>query len=183
MLPQIEEIKRKRKALGITQFKLAKLVGVSQSLIAKLESGKLDPSYSNAKKIFLTLEKMEVSGDKKIRNVMNDRLYKVEISDTVKSAVNLMKRNGISQLPVFDGKNNVGSISEKTILDKLSSGENMNSLVNTDVGEMMDGPLPTVNEDLPIKAAAQLLQYSQGLLVLRKGKFVGFVAKADLLKS
>src|SRR3989344_9147462 len=183
MLPQIEEIKRKRKGLNITQFKLAKLVGVSQSLIAKLESGRLDPSYSNAEKIFAALEKLEVSDSKKVKNVMNGKVYKVEISDTVKAAINLMKKNGISQLPVFDGKNNVGSISEKTILDKLAAGESMDSLVGNKVEEMMDGPFPTVDEDLPVKAAAQLLQYSQGLLVLRKGRFVGFVTKADLLKG
>ncbi len=183
MLPDITEIKKKRKVLNITQFKLAKLVGVSQSLIAKLESGKLDPSYSNVKRIFLALEKMEISDSKKVRNVMNDKLFRVEISDTVKSAIGLMKRNGISQLPVFDGKNNVGSISEKTILDKLASGESMDSVVNDIVEEIMDGPLPTVDEDLPVKAAAQLLQYNQGLLVLRKSKFIGFVTKADLLKG
>ena len=92
MLPQIEEIKRKRKVLNITQFKLAKLVGVSQSLIAKLESGKLDPSYSNAKKIFLALEKMETSDSKKVKNVMTNKILKVEISDTVKTAINSMKK-------------------------------------------------------------------------------------------
>ncbi len=183
MLPQIEEIKRKRKVLNITQFKLAKLVGVSQSLIAKLESGKLDPSYSNAKKIFLALEKMETSDSKKVKNVMTNKILKVEISDTVKTAINSMKRNGISQLPVFDGKNNVGSLSEKKILDKLASGEKMDYLVNSTIEEVMDGPLPSVDEDLHVKAAAQLLQYSQGLLVLRKGKFIGFVTKADLLKG
>ena len=183
MLPQIEEIKRKRMALGITQFKLAKLVGVSQSLIAKLESGNLDPSYSNAKKIFLALEKMEVADSKKVRNVMSNKLFKVGISDTVKIAINLMKRKGISQLPIFDGENNVGSISEKTVLDRLASGEDMDSLVTGRVEEIMDGTFPTVDEDLPVKAAAQLLQYSQGLLVLSKGKFIGFVTKADILKG
>ncbi len=183
MLPHIEEIKKKRRVLGITQFKLAKLVGVSQSLIAKLESGKLDPSYSNAKKIFLVLEKLEISDSKKVGVVMSNKILSVEVSDTVKSAISLMKRNEVSQLPVFDSKNNVGSISEKTILDRLASGENMDSLVNSKVEDIMDDPFPTIVEDLSLKAAAQLLQYSQGLLVLRKGKFVGFVTKADLLKN
>ncbi|MBI2079314.1 helix-turn-helix domain-containing protein, partial [Candidatus Micrarchaeota archaeon] len=35
-----------RRKLGITQKELAKLAGVSQSLIAKIEMGKIDPAYS-----------------------------------------------------------------------------------------------------------------------------------------
>jgi len=41
MLPPIEEIAKKRRILGLTQKQLAKLAGVSQSLIAKLESQKI----------------------------------------------------------------------------------------------------------------------------------------------
>ena len=46
---ELNEISRLRKQLGLTQAELAKLSGVSQSLIAKLEAGKIEPSYSKAK--------------------------------------------------------------------------------------------------------------------------------------
>ena len=62
MLPELEEIKKKRKLFGMTQADLAAECGVSQSLIAKLESGKIVPAYGKAKKIRLTdwiLEKSE----------------------------------------------------------------------------------------------------------------------------
>ena len=52
MFPKLNEISKKRKILGLTQSELAKLAGVSQSLIAKLESGKIEPSYTKVKTIF-----------------------------------------------------------------------------------------------------------------------------------
>jgi predicted transcriptional regulator len=60
MLPPLEEIAQKRRLLGLKQAELAKLAGVSQSLIAKLESGKIDSSYTKVKTIFEALEKLEV---------------------------------------------------------------------------------------------------------------------------
>ncbi len=51
----LKEIKVIRKKLGITQGELAKLSNVSQSMIAKIESNILDPSYTNACKIFNAL--------------------------------------------------------------------------------------------------------------------------------
>jgi predicted transcriptional regulator len=42
--------------LGLTQGQLAKIAGVSQSFIAKIESGKIDPSYSKVKTIFDVLD-------------------------------------------------------------------------------------------------------------------------------
>ena len=52
MLPELSEIKAKRKHLGLSQSGLSVKTGVSQSLIAKLEAGKISPSYLSAKKIF-----------------------------------------------------------------------------------------------------------------------------------
>ena len=59
MFPPVEEIAHKRRILGLNQAELAKLAGVSQSLIAKLESGKIDSSYTKVKTIFETLERLE----------------------------------------------------------------------------------------------------------------------------
>ena len=55
MVIEIREIKEIRKKLGLTQGQLANMANVSQSLIAKIEAGRLDPTYSNATKIFEAL--------------------------------------------------------------------------------------------------------------------------------
>lgn len=59
MFPNVEDIAKKRRQLGLKQAELAKLAGVSQSLIAKLESGTIDSSYTKVKTIFDALERLE----------------------------------------------------------------------------------------------------------------------------
>ena len=55
---ELSEVKVIRKKLGLTQGELAKAAGVSQSLIAKIESTKIDPTYSKVKLIFHALESL-----------------------------------------------------------------------------------------------------------------------------
>ena len=45
-----------RRQLGLTQKELARKAGVSQSLIAKVESGLIDPAYSKVVQLFQALE-------------------------------------------------------------------------------------------------------------------------------
>ena len=52
MFPTLEDIARRRRQLGLKQGELAKAAGVSQSLIAKLEAGSIDSSYTKVKTIF-----------------------------------------------------------------------------------------------------------------------------------
>lgn len=63
MLPSLEEIIRKRKVLNLTQKQVSQLAGVSQSLIAKLESGKIDPSYTKVKAILDVLDRLETKAE------------------------------------------------------------------------------------------------------------------------
>ena len=59
MLPNVESIKQMRQKLGITQKKLAIMTGVSTSMINQIESGRSQPSYETAKKIFENLSNLE----------------------------------------------------------------------------------------------------------------------------
>ena len=56
---KLSEIKRLRKKLEINQKELAVRAGVSQSLIAKIEAGKIEPTYSKACGILETLKDLE----------------------------------------------------------------------------------------------------------------------------
>ncbi len=100
----------------------------------------------------------------------------------MRDAVDLMKRRGYSQLPVFDGTRCVGSISEKTILDRAARGEPLESLLNNRVRDIMDSPLPTVNEDTPLEMMLGLLQGNYGVLVTRGENTIGILTKSDILK-
>jgi len=182
MLPSIEEVAKKRRIMGLTQQKLARLAGVSQSLIAKLESQKIDPSYTKVKAIFDALERLQTETEVRAEEVLHSKVIGIQKSDQVSKAVQTMADYGYSQLPVFDGEHAIGSISEKTIIGKVSAGKDLNQISKRSVGEIMEEAFPQVGEDAPLPLIASLLQVYPAVLISKKGKVVGIVTKADLLK-
>lgn len=180
MLPELDDIKRKRKNLELRQSELAKKAGVSQSLIAKLERRKIIPSYDKTKKIFDVLEKLELEKEKKAGDICNPDITGVDVQDKVKKAIEIMKKNDFSQLPVFKNNFPVGSISEKTILEELSQGRyNVSDYL---VEGIMEDSFPIIPEDLPLSSIISLLKSNFAVLVTKKEKVLGIITKADLLK-
>lgn len=182
MLPPLEDIVKKRKMLGLTQKQLAKLAGVSQSLIAKLESGKVSPSYDKVKAIFDAIESLEIRADFKAADVMHENVVGVQKGRSVAEAVKLMVNHGYSQLPVFDEEKVVGSISEKTILEQMASGKDLSEISQLAIEEIMDESFPQIGRNTPLRIVSGLLQVYPAVLVSDKGKVVGIITKADLLK-
>ncbi len=182
MLPPLEDIGKRRRRLGINQRQLAKLAGVSQSLIAKIEAGQINPSYQKAKLIFDTLEMLERRVEHKAKDIYHKGVVGVNRDDPVVKATRIMHEGGYSQLPVFDGEKVVGSITEKTVLDSTLKGISIDRLSRMRVGEIMEEPFPLVDESAPLPAISALLQYAPAVLVTKMGKIVGIITKADLLK-
>ena len=71
---ELNEIRKIRKKIGITQTGLANRAGVSQSLIAKIESGRIDPTYTKTKKIFAALSDLEKKEEIKAEQLMNSKI-------------------------------------------------------------------------------------------------------------
>ena len=182
MLPPLEEIAQKRRLLDLKQAELAKLAGVSQSLIAKLESGKIDPSYTKVKTIFEALEKLEVQTKIQAGKVLHKKIVAIQKNEPVSKVVQLMKSHGYSQLPVFDGKLSVGSISEKTILNQILAGKDLAQIATLPIEDVMEEAFPQVDEDAPLSLISGLLQVYSAVLVSKKGTVVGIITKADLLR-
>jgi len=182
MLHSIDEIARKRKMLDLTQKRLAELAGVSQSLIAKIESGKIDPAYTKVKAIFDALEQLETRIYFHVKEILHNEVIGVQKDASVSEAVQLMMKHGYSQLPVFDGEHPVGSISEKTILSQVLAGEDLDHVSTLPIRDLMDEAFPQVGENAPLSLISGLLQVYPAVLISKKGKAVGIVTKADLLK-
>ncbi len=182
MFPPLEEIAKKRRQLGLKQSELAKLAGVSQSLIAKLEAGKIDASYKKVKTIFDVLEKLETKTKIQAGKVLHPKPISVQTTDPVSKVVQLMRKHGYSQLPVFDGKQSVGSISEKTILRQILNGRDFDQIASLSASEIMEEAFPQVAEDAPLPLISSLLQAYSAVLVYTKGTVAGIVTKADLLR-
>lgn len=172
---ELTEIKKIRKSLGLTQTGLAKRANVSQSLIAKIESGKIDPTFTKTKKIFDTLNDLENKEEIKAEELMNRKVISISPEDSIKESVSKMKKFEISQMPVIDGHNVVGLVSESTLLDAL-----INKKSNR-IEEIMEESPPTVSKTASVKVVSSLLKHYPMVLVSESGKLAGLITKSDLL--
>ena len=176
-MEELFELKKLRKKLNLTQSELAQKANVSQSLIAKTESGKIDPSYTNAKKIFETLTNLNKKNELTAKEIMHRKITSIKNSETLKNTIQLMRKHNISQIPVLKNSKVVGFISESVLLDKLIDGDLMKS-----VGDIMESSPPIIPPDTPQLVVANLLKHFPLVLVEDKGELIGIITKADLLK-
>ena len=182
MFPTLEDIAKRRRQLGLKQSELAKMAGVSQSLIAKLEAGTIDSSYTKVKTIFDVLERLEFKNKIQAEKVLHNEVVTVQKREPISKVVKIMKEHGYSQIPVFEGKQSVGSISEKAILHQILSGKDLDQISKLPTEEIMEEAFPQINEDAPLSLITSLLQTYSAILVTRKGDVIGIITKADLLR-
>jgi len=176
-LRTLSEIRRRA---GLTQKELARLSGVSQSLISKIEQGKINPSYEAVRRILQAIESVRaersrnlIAGDICTRNVIS-----VDVSDSLGKAISLMRKYGISQLPVFNRGKLVGSISESTVVKKLQKIKSLKIAVGT----IMDEVFPTIPEETSLDLLREIFQEYPAVLLQRNGEITGIVTRADLFK-
>lgn len=174
---KLSEIKKLRKKLDLNQKELALRAGVSQSLIAKIEAGKIDPTYTKAQQILSALEKLEEKEETKAKELMNKKIVFIKPEDKVKDIIKIMKQKGISQIPVIKDKVVCGLISEKTILDGLARGQN---IIELQVEEIMDDCPPIISLETSQKIVLEILREHPIVLVAKKGEVKGLISKSDL---
>ena len=174
---EISTLKQIRKQLGLTQTEFAKESGVSQSLIAKIEAGNIDPTYSRVQQIFEALDRLSKRKELSAAEVMQKSIMTAKPGDRIVEIVKVMHKKAISQVPVVDGKNIVGLITEKELLDKIGDA-NIHELKAKDV---MTSPPPIVNEDTKMSVLTSLIRYYPILIVAKKGELVGVVTKSDII--
>ncbi|HEY0242743.1 MAG TPA: pyridoxal-phosphate dependent enzyme [Gemmatimonadaceae bacterium] len=97
----------------------------------------------------------------------------------VRQALGLMSLHDISQLPVMDGDNCVGSVIDWSLSQR--SLENP-KLLDATVSEVMDSPFPMIADDQPIESVVKLLSKSNPAVLVRKnGTIAGIVTRSDML--
>jgi predicted transcriptional regulator len=182
MLPRIESIKQIRIKIGITQKKLAIMTGVSTSMINQIESGRSQPSYETAKKIFESLTKLEGdSSSHTAGDFCSKNIVKLKPSNTLHDAIKKMHELSISQIPVFNNSEIVGVISEDGIVKHLADlGEA--ELKKSKLQNTMDPVPPIVDWETPANVLVPLIRYSKCILVTKKAKISGIITASDTLK-
>ena len=183
MLPNLSEIKNQRKKISLTQSELARQTGVSQSLIAKIESNVIVPSYSNAKKLFDFFEIIQKEHDAKVSDFMTLKVISVKKDTPLRIAIKTMEKNSISQLPVLDDGKSVGTLSEKTALEVINRAENSKDVLEKSVELVMEDSMPQINEDTPFQLVSSIMGHYSGVLVTKNGEVIGIITKSDLLRA
>lgn len=97
----------------------------------------------------------------------------------VEEAIGLLRRHGISQMPVIDGHAVVGQIRELTLARLLHQRIDPRTVP---VRDIMARPMPTVDEKVDVDEAYRLLSAgNSGVVVLRRGEPMGVVTRIDLV--
>ena len=68
------------------------------------------------------------------------------------------------------------------LVEHIRSGRTMDQIGRVRVSEIMDESFPTVSESASMGALSSMLATADAVLVTRKGKIVGLVTSADMLK-
>ena len=106
-------------------------------------------------------------------------LISVSPQDKLIRAVSLIQEFNISQLPVIDGENIVGSLNEASLMQLLHDGIEFD---RQDIATVMGKPLPSLEETTDVSEAYRvLLSGATGIVVKREGIPIGLITRADLV--
>jgi cystathionine beta-synthase len=109
------------------------------------------------------------------------RLVTIEPGSSVGDAVELMKKYDIEQIPVMNGEEIVGAISEGGLFQKLFSNPEIKSAT---VESVMEAPYPVVSFDTPMERLGGLITKGNGAVLAKddSGNF-HIVTKYDVIQS
>ena len=176
-IEDLKMLKKLRLQASLTQWQLAKRSNTTQSTIAKIEAGKLEPSLKLAKRILNVLN-VEPAGNLKAKDVMVSKVQYFFPSQLVSDAIEIMLEKGFSQGPVIEKNRIIGTITESSIISK-SSGRDPTLLT---VSDITDEVLPSVPPEDTIEQVIFLLKYNLAILVISKGNLLGIITKADIME-
>jgi len=178
-IPTPEELRSRREALGMRQTELAKQAGISQSMVARIEAGNVDPRVSTLNKILIVLNSAE---PKKMRaaQIMHSPVISVQPQDVISRAVDIFEKNNISQLPVIERGIAVGCISESVIVKAIEQ-QRLHRTHLFFVKDFMETGFPTVPPDMDVETVINILQQNHAVLVVEGRAVKGVITKHDLI--
>ena len=118
------------------------------------------------------------------RNPTLDSLLYVSPNETVRVAIERMRANGVSQLPVckntppFAAAEISGSVDELALMEAIFRDP---SVMDTAVEKVMGPKLPTIGYGQALDKAIGMLETAPALLVLSGGRPLSVLTRTDVL--
>jgi predicted transcriptional regulator len=178
-IPTPDELRTRRETLGLRQTELARRAGISQSMVARIEAGNVDPRVSTLNKIIVVLNSAE---PRKMRalQIMHTPVLSVQPQDAIGRAVEIFEKNNISQLPVIERGIPVGCISESVIVKAIEQ-QRLHKTHLFLVRDFMEPGFPTVPPDMDVETVVNILQQNHAVLVVEGRVVRGVITKHDLI--
>ncbi|KAB1194222.1 MULTISPECIES: CBS domain-containing protein [Haloferax] len=173
-LPTPQDLRERRKALELTQSKLADMAGVSQPLIARIEGGDVDPRLSTLRRIVEALDEAE-GRIVRAEDIMNTQVRSVAPDNSVLEARDMMLDAGFSQLPVIENGRPLGIISNADIRHVQED-----NVAERPVNEVMSESITTVEPETTLDEVGVYLDHNSAILVVEGGETVGIITEADI---
>ena len=108
------------------------------------------------------------------------RLVVSHKSDTVKDAIHLMSQKGVSQIPVLEDGQVVGSITDSKLLSKIIENP---ELKDAKVSDVMENSMKFVALDSTLDVLSSMLDKEKAVLVRDDKHQIHIVTKHDLLEA
>jgi cystathionine beta-synthase len=108
------------------------------------------------------------------------RLVVSQKNDTVKDAIHLMNQKGVSQIPVVEDGQVVGSITDSKLLSKIIENP---ELKDAKVSDVMENSMKFVALDSTLDVLSSMLEKEKAVLVRDDKHQIHIVTKHDLLEA
>ncbi|HQQ75897.1 MAG TPA: pyridoxal-phosphate dependent enzyme [Thermoanaerobaculia bacterium] len=106
-------------------------------------------------------------------------LLTLKPEDPVRTALALIRKHHVSQLPVMSAAGEVvGTVVEPHLFEAVLEGR---ATPDAAVSTAMEAPLPRLGSDEPLAAATRILTSAHALLVEEKGRPVGILTRIDVI--
>lgn len=175
------EFKKRRLQQNLTQKNLSKKANISQSIIAKLEQGSIDPTYSTILKIESALFNEEKVNQLEAKDIMTTEIISITTKVTISKALEIMRENDFSQILVIEKEIPLGIIYEKSILDAITQRID---IYKTQVKKFMEPTPIIVHPKTPSSQLSSIFSHRNNLciLVMENQRLQGIITKSDLFK-
>jgi cystathionine beta-synthase len=111
----------------------------------------------------------------------NQKLLTVSSASQVSEALQLMTKFDISQIPVLDGNELVGSLNESRLFSQLIADA---SIKDCKVAEVMDKPFPIVAPESSIEDVSRLItKENNAVLVIERSGNIHIITKHDIIQA
>lgn len=128
---------------------------------------------------FLEEEREILAGD--VASAEKDAVIAVRPEDTLQTAISRMVENSVSQLPVMDGMEVVGSLTESVVLNRLIDEPGAKDHA---VSDNMGPALAVVDHNMPVRGLTNYLRDAPGAVLVRDEKGVlRIITKSDLIET